>query len=153
MDINDKKKFFGAESKANYDSELSELDSDAESELDDLEKNYNQDDFICKNICPALAKIMGISVQTDKLSFNNWVQPTYSGLSNSKPIIKNINYNTNLIGDLDIIKNKIINYDNLNNKDLDFISELDSSDKFTLIKLFNQTNKDLVNNLLKILKK
>ncbi len=165
MNINNKKKYF--ESK--YNSDDSD-DSNNSTNSDDLnnsddqdqqfgypEENYNSlntDEFKCKNICPALAKLMGLSIQTENLPVNNWIQPTHSGLSNSEPIIKkNYIQNNNIVNHYNIIKKKIINYDNLDNEDLDFVSKLDSKDNFELIKLFNQTNKDLVNNLLKILKK
>ena len=151
---NDSKNYSKEDSKNDYMSneysDESELESESESEYlpDSNYNNYTENEFLCKNICPALAKIMGICVESNPIpTTNNWIQPTHSGLLNSEPIIKKKS------NQFDIIKNKIINYSNLDQYDMEFIFRLDDTDKFSIIKLFNDTNKDLIINLLKLVKK
>ena len=60
------------------DSEYSDSDCDTISEIGD-------DELACKNMDPALAKIMGIIVEETK---TDWTPPSHSGLNNSEKIIK-----------------------------------------------------------------
>ncbi len=60
---------------------------------DELSDNDNNDDeIICKNMDPSLARMLGFPVD-ESLYKSDWIPPKISGLSNSDKIIDNTNKN------------------------------------------------------------
>jgi len=110
-----------------------DYDESSESEYD--EEEY--DEILCKNLDPALAKLMGIIIEEQKET--DWKPPSKPGLDNSKEIISSF-YLTNKILDVDyftIIKDNIINYKKLTDTQLEYIKNLNNEKKFELIQLYD----------------
>lgn len=122
-----------------YSSDNKEGDSDyeysTESENEYEEKDDSQE-FQCKNMDPALAKLMGIIIEEQKFK-TDWKPPSKSGLGNSEKIIP---FNADMKDDdvFEIIKDDIIKYKRLSDKQLDYIKTLDSDKKFELIEIYNR---------------
>ena len=120
-------------------SEDSESDYDSEPKYrEDREEEYEE--LTCKNLDPALAKLMGIIIEEQKES--NWKPPSKSGLDNSERIISS-NYFTNTNNNFDVdyfktIKDNIINYKKLTEAQLEYIKKLNNEQKFELIQLYDR---------------
>jgi hypothetical protein len=112
-------------------------------ETDD-ETSYNESDdeqeLQCKNIDPALAKLMGIIIEKQELS--DWKPPSKSGLDNSNEILSSTYFkNQNIVNDIDfftVIKDDILNYKTLTTHQLDYIKNLNNQEQFELIQIYNQ---------------
>jgi hypothetical protein len=126
---------FNKSEEKEYDEESSESCYDEEIE-----------ELHCKNLDPALAKLMGIQIEEQKTT--DWIPPSKSGLDNSKEIIpsnyfKNNNkgFKSDLIEDdfdyFQIIKENILNYKPLTQKQLEYIKKQSNEHKFELIELYN----------------
>lgn len=109
-----------------------------DSESDSEENNEDEDNELhCKNIDPALAKLMGIIIE-EKANTNNycvWVPPTFSGLSNSVEIIPRKKEN-DLFAQ---IKDDIISYRTLSSRQLEYIKNMNSDQKYEMIQIYNKT--------------
>ena len=119
----------GYESK--YDYEESSESEEEEEEIQGLQ---------CKNIDPALAKLMGIIIEKQEVS--DWKPPSKSGLDNSSEILSSTYFkNQNIVNDIDfftVIKDDIINYKTLSTRQLDYIKNLNNQEQFELIQIYNQ---------------
>jgi hypothetical protein len=123
-------------------------DSDSDSDESDYEIGDNE--LYCKNINPALAKLMGIIIEEQKEI--DWKPPLKNGLDNSEQIIssnhfKDKSFINNDIDYFKVIKDDILNHKFLNDKQLEYIKNLNNQDKFELIQIYNKlinvTNKRL----------
>jgi len=125
-----------------YESE-SESESESEYESDD----YDDDTIRCKNLDPALAKLMGMIVEEQKNI--DWTPPAKSGLDNSKEIVSSMHFKPIRVeksqsrGDNDvdhftIIKRDILDYKTLSKEQLEYIQNLNNEDKFELIQIYNK---------------
>jgi hypothetical protein len=122
-----------------------ESESESESEY---ESEYDDDDTIrCKNLDPALAKLMGMIVEEQKNI--DWTPPATSGLDNSKEIVssmyfrpirieKSQRFENNDIDYFAIIKRDILDYKPLSKEQLEYIQNLNNENKFELIQLYNK---------------
>ena len=95
----------------------------------------------CRNMDPALAKLMGIIIEEQQIS--DWVPPSKSGLDNSKEIVSSSYFNNKgvSLNDVDffkVIKDDIINYKTLSDRQLNYIKNLNNEEKFELIKIYNR---------------
>lgn len=122
-------------------------DSDYSAEDDDSEfeesKSVESDsgELMCRNIDPALARLMGIIIEEQKQEIP-WKPPDKPGLDNSD----DISYSyclKNFMGMAEIdffkkIKDDIRNYQKLSDRQLDYIKDLNNSDKFELIEIYNE---------------
>ena len=118
-----------------------EGDSDDEYEYStESENEYEEKDdiqeFQCKNMDPALAKLMGIIIEEQKFK-TDWKPPSKSGLDNSEKIIS---FNKVMKDDdvFEIIKDDITKYKRLTDKQLEYIKTLDNDKKFELIEIYNK---------------
>lgn len=110
----------------------------------DDETSYNESDdeqeLQCKNIDPALAKLMGIIIEKQELS--DWKPPAKSGLDNSNEILSSTYFkNQNIVNDIDfftVIKDDILNYKTLTTRQLDYIKNLNNQEQFEIIQIYNQ---------------
>lgn len=113
------------------DSSESEKESDQEEEYGDIQ---------CKNLDPALAKLMGIIIEEQKEI--DWKPPLKSGLGNSKEIISSIYLkHPFLSNDIDyfaVIKHDILSYKTLTKDQIEYIKHLKNEDKFELIQIYNK---------------
>lgn len=113
------------------DSSESENESDQEEEYGDIQ---------CKNLDPALAKLMGIIIEEQKEI--DWKPPSKSGLDNSKEIISSIYlkhpFLSNEIDFFTVIKNDILSYKTLTKDQIEYIKHLNNEDKFELIQIYNK---------------
>ena len=129
------------ESKIKYDYNDSSEDEDEydEEEYDDEEVNG----LHCKNIDPALAKLMGIIIESQKSDEEiDWKPPSKCGLDNSKEIISSSYFqNKDMLDHIDffkVIKEDIIGYRTLTSRQLDYIKNLNNDEKFELIEIYNK---------------
>ena len=122
-----------------YSSDNKERESDyeysSESE-NEYEEKYDIQEFQCKNMDPALAKIMGIIIEEQKFK-TDWKPPSKSGLDNSEKIIS-FNSNMKEADFFELIKDDITKYKRLSDKQLDYIKTLDNDKKFELIEIYNR---------------
>ena len=122
-----------------YPSDNKERESDyeysSESE-NEYEEKYDIQEFQCKNMDPALAKIMGIIIEEQKFK-TDWKPPSKSGLDNSEKIIS-FNSNMKEADFFELIKDDITKYKRLSDKQLDYIKTLDNDKKFELIEIYNR---------------
>lgn len=112
----------------------SDYDS-SESEYDYEEKDESQE-FQCKNMDPALAKLMGIIIEEQKFA-TDWKPPSKSGLDNSEKIISFNKVKEDSVY-FEMIKDDISKYKKLSVKQLDYIKTLDNDKKFELIEIYNK---------------
>jgi len=120
------------------DSEYSEEDDDSEFEES---KSSDSGELMCRNIDPALARLMGIIIEEQKQEIT-WKPPEKPGLDNSD----GISYSyclKNYMGMAEIdffkkIKDDIRNYQKLSDRQLDYIKDLNNHDKFELIEIYNE---------------
>jgi hypothetical protein len=121
------------------DTDTDEDDDDDEDTDIGEDEEETSDELQCKNIDPALAKLMGIFIEEQK---TDWKPPLKSGLVNSSPIISSTYfYNQPILGSIDffkIIKDDIINYKKLTDKQLDYIKNLNNQEKYELIEIYNK---------------
>jgi len=116
-------------------------ESASDDESDDEKYSSEEDEEIqCKNIDPGLAKLMGIIIEEQRET--DWKPPSKSGLENSDKIISSVYFtNKNFIeNDIDyftVIKDNIINYKPLNEKQLEYIKNVNDEEKFELIQIYN----------------
>lgn len=120
--------------KKNYDSVKKIFDNDSEDESDDesatdSDGNDNSELF-CKNMDPALAKLMGIIIEEQKMS--DWTPPTKSGLDNSEAIVSSAYLK------IKVLERDILNHKTLNEKQLEYIKTLNNEDKLEIIHVYNQ---------------
>jgi hypothetical protein len=113
------------------------------------ESEYEEDDeeIKCKNLDPVLAKLMGLIIEEQKEII--WKPPMKPGLDNSEKIISS-NYckNSNLnIDFFKVIKDDIINYKKLTDRQLEYIKNLNNEEKFELIQLYDKMIEVTINNL------
>jgi hypothetical protein len=113
------------------------------------ESEYEEDDqeIKCKNLDPVLAKLMGIIIEEEKEIV--WTPPSKPGLDNSKEIISS-NYCKNSNYDVDffkVIKDDILNYKKLTDRQLEYIKNLNNEEKFELIQLYDKMIEVTINNL------
>ena len=128
----------------------SEYDESSESDYD-YDYDYDYDDCAqpkyrgdqeeyeelhCKNLDPALAKLMGIMIEEQKET--NWKPPAKSGLDNSERIISISSSKSVDVDFFNTIKENIINYKKLTDKQLEYIKNLNNEQKFELIQLYNR---------------
>ena len=118
--------------------EESEYEYSTEGEYEDEDDN---EDFQCKNMDPALARLMGIIIEEQKIK-TDWKPPSKSGLDNSEKIVSFATHlkDKGTIKDNDffeMIKDDIKHYNTLTDKQLDYIKGLDSDKKFELIEIYN----------------
>ena len=117
-----------------YYEESSEGDSGS-----DYENDHHE--FQCKNIDPALAKLMGIIIK-EQSETTDWKPPSKSGLDNSEEIVPSMYFqNKNVVNDIDffkIIKHNIINYKTLTDRQLEYIKNLNNAEKYELIEIYNK---------------
>lgn len=111
------------------DSEYSDSDCDTISEIGD-------DELACKNMDPALAKIMGIIVEETK---TDWTPPSHSGLNNSEKIIKDKEC------ELEKIIKKIEKFETLDLKELEFMKTTTNENKLKLIQSYNNIIQTIIN--------
>jgi hypothetical protein len=106
------------------------------------ESDYEQEtgNLTCKNLDPALAKLMGIIIEEQ--TEIDWKPPLKSGLDNSKEIFSSIYLqNKHSISEIDyfkIIKEDILNYKTLTKEQLEYIKTLTNEEKFELIQVYNK---------------
>jgi hypothetical protein len=119
-------------------------DDDDDITEDNTDDDNDDDEIKCKNIDPALARLMGILIEEQKEEQNtkiDWKPPSKSGLDNSNPIISsNYFYNQPALSYLDffkIIKDDILQYKKLTDKQLEYIKNLNNQEKFELIEIYN----------------
>lgn len=114
-----------------------DYEESSESDYDDDDEN---EELQCKNLDPALAKLMGIIIEEQKVT--DWNPPLKPGLDNSKEIVSSGYLKTNsILKDLDefkIIKDQIVNFRKLTDKQLDYIKNLNNEQKFELIQIYNK---------------
>jgi hypothetical protein len=113
------------------------------------ESEYEEDDeeIKCKNLDPVLAKLMGLIIEEQKEI--TWKPPMKPGLDNSEKIISSI-YLNNSNYDIDffkVIKDDIINYKKLTERQLEYIKNLNNEEKFELIQLYDKMIEVTINNL------
>ena len=113
-----------------------------ESEYEDESESESESEGLrCKNMDPALAKLMGIIIESQQEE-TDWIPPSKSGLDNSKEIIS-CNYfkNRETLDDIDffkVIKDDIINYKTLTDRQLHYIKNINNEEKFELIEIYNK---------------
>lgn len=121
----------------NYLRESKYNDSESESKSEE----ENDGELHCKNIDPALAKLMGIIIEENINTNNNvyeWVPPTFSGLSNSVEIIPRKKENDeNLM--FNQIKDDVMSYRTLSPKQLEYIKNMNNDQKYEMIQIYNKT--------------
>jgi hypothetical protein len=137
---------------SNENKQTGDYDYDYDSE-DSSESNYETEpeELQCKNLDPALAKLMGIIIEEQKEI--NWRPPVKPGLDNSEKIISNdyLKRNGLLVNDNDyfkVIKDNIVNYRTLSDKQLEYIKNLNNDQKFELIQIYNVIMNNTINALL-----
>jgi len=118
------------------DSDYSEEDDDSEFEES---KSLDSGELMCRNIDPALARLMGIIIEEQKQEIT-WKPPEKPGLDNSDGISYCLK---NYMGMAEIdffkkIKHDIRNYQKLSDRQLDYIKDLNNHDKFELIEIYNE---------------
>ena len=122
------------------DSDYSAEDDDSEfEESNSVESDSGE--LMCRNIDPSLARLMGIIIEEQKQEIP-WKPPEKPGLDNSD----GISYSyclKNFMGMAEIdffkkIKDDIRNYQKLSDRQLDYIKDLNNSDKFELIEIYNE---------------
>ena len=122
----------------NYLQESKYRDSDSDSYSEEEEEDG---ELHCKNIDPALAKLMGIIIEEKVNTHNNvheWVPPTFSGLSNSREIIPRKKENDeNAI--FSQIKDDVMSYRTLSPRQLDYIKNMNNDQKYEMIQIYNKT--------------
>ena len=124
----------------NYIQESKYRDSDSDSYSDseeEEEENEYDGELHCKNIDPALAKLMGIIIE-EKANTNNlceWVPPTFSGLSNSVEIIPR-KKEKDLFNQ---IKDDVMSYRTLTPRQLEYIKNMNNDQKYEMIQIYNKT--------------
>ena len=126
------------------ESEYSEAEyDDSESSEFDESKSIESDsgELRCRNIDPALARLMGIIIEEQKQEIT-WKPPEKPGLDNSDGI--SYSYcSRNYMGMVEIdffekIKDDIRNYRKLSDRQLDYIKDLNNNEKFELIEIYNE---------------
>jgi len=109
----------------------SESESEQEEEYGDIQ---------CKNLDPALAKLMGILIEEQKEI--DWKPPLKSGLDNSKEIVSSMylkhNFLSNEIDYFTVIKDDILSYKTLTKQQIEYIKHLNNEDKFEVIQIYNK---------------
>jgi hypothetical protein len=109
----------------------SESESEQEEEYGDIQ---------CKNLDPALAKLMGILIEEQKEI--DWKPPLKSGLDNSKEIVSSMylkhNFLSNEIDYFTVIKDDIRSYKTLTKQQIEYIKHLNNEDKFEVIQIYNK---------------
>ena len=118
-----------------------EYDESDDSDESDESDESDSGELRCRNIDPALAKLMGIIIEEQKQD-TIWKPPEKSGLDNSEGI--SYSYcSKNYMGMVEIdffkkIKDDIHNYRNLSVRQLDYIKDLNNDEKFELIEIYNK---------------
>ena len=114
-----------------FSNDSSESESEQEEEYGDIQ---------CKNLDPALAKLMGILIEEQKEI--DWKPPLKSGLDNSKEIVSSMylkhNFLSNEIDYFTVIKDDILSYKTLTQNQIEYIKHLNNEDKFELIQIYNK---------------
>ena len=109
----------------------SESESEQEEEYGDIQ---------CKNLDPALAKLMGILIEEQKEI--DWKPPLKSGLDNSKEIVSSMylkhNFLSNEIDYFTVIKDDILSYKTLTKQQIEYIKHLNNEDKIEVIQIYNK---------------
>ena len=111
---------------------MSSDDSDSESECYYDSDNGDQDEIICTNMNPQLAKLLGITVVDIEQSNQQWTPPASSGLSNSSRII---NDRPNEI--FEGIKTCIRTKRSLNEEQLEYVKNIDKDKLCEIIFIYN----------------
>lgn len=131
--------YYNNNNESDTDTEISSeysLDADEPNDYDN--DNLN---FICKNVDPFLAKLMGIIIEEEK-NHTDWKPPTTHGLDNSKEIIhQNYFHNRTMLEHIDlfdVIKNDIANFRKLSQEKLDYIKNLNHDEKCEIIMIYNE---------------
>jgi hypothetical protein len=114
-----------------FSNDSSESESEQEEEYGDIQ---------CKNLDPALAKLMGILIEEQKEI--DWKPPLKSGLDNSKEIVSSMylkhNFLSNEIDYFTVIKDDILSYKTLTKQQIEYIKHLNNEDKFEVIQIYNK---------------
>jgi len=104
------------------------------------DEEYNNDELHCKNMDPALAKLMGIIMEEQ--NGLDWKPPSKSGLDNSDKIISSTYFTKkDLLHNVDylnVIKDDILSYKTLSERQLEYIKNLNNEDKFEVIQTYNK---------------
>ncbi|MBI95531.1 hypothetical protein CL656_00045 [bacterium] len=111
------------------------------SEYSETESEYeNEDDLMCTNLDPILAKLMGIIVDDNIIDNEVWVPPSTHGLSNSESLINDdYTYFQN-------IKENIIKGNKLSNNEIEYIKTSTNKEKMEIIELYNNISSVINNN-------
>lgn len=132
-----------------YDEKRDSITSSENSNTDDStiyeDQNEEKEELLCRNIDPVLAKLMGITIEEQKEI--DWKPPEKSGLTNSERIIPN--HETH---DFKNIKNTILDYKPLSEKQIDYIKYLDKEETIELIQTYDKVLKEIRNSIKHTLK-
>lgn len=112
---------------------------DTESEEGECYESDNEDDneIMCTNMDPQLAKLLGITLDTEESqeeSQTKWTPPSTFGLSNSNRII---NDRSNEI--FEEIKTCVLMKQTLNDEQLDYIKHIDKDKLYEIIFIYNNS--------------
>jgi hypothetical protein len=84
---------------------------------------------------------MGIIIK-EQSEIIDWKPPSKSGLDNSEEIVPSMYFqNKNVVNDINffnVIKNNIINYKTLSERQLEYIKNLNNEEKYELIEIYNK---------------
>ena len=100
---------------------------------EDDDDNDDENEIMCTNMDPQLAKILGLHVEIE-LSDDKWTPPTTHGLNNSDRIINDLNNKNNLFEE---IKKRIVTKQNLNDEQLNYIKTIDKDKLCEIINTYN----------------
>jgi hypothetical protein len=132
-----------------YDEKRDSITSSENSNTDDTTiyegQNEEKEELLCRNMDPVLAKLMGITIEEQKEI--DWKPPEKSGLDNSERIIPN-----DEIRDFNNIKNTILDYKSLSEKQIDYIKYLNNEETIELIKTYDKVLKEIRNSIKHTLK-
>lgn len=112
---------------------------ETESEEEQYYESDNEDDneIMCTNMDPQLAKLLGITLDTEESqeeSQTKWTPPSTFGLSNSNRII---NDRSNEI--FEEIKTCVLMKQSLNDEQLDYIKHIDKDKLYEIIFIYNNS--------------
>jgi hypothetical protein len=133
MDINDE--YFEYEYDSNDDYNLQE----EKYENDKLEETIDDDRLYCKNLCPQLAKVMGIKIKNND-DINNKYNDNNDNSNND--IIKITKfcrqYYKNSFDYIQVIKDDIRNFRKLEPPQLEYIKNMDNIQKNSILEILHE---------------
>jgi hypothetical protein len=98
----------------------------------------SEEEIQCRNMDPALAKLLGIIVEEQKET--DWKPPEKPGLENSREIVSALYFQDKPL-DIDyfaILKDCIANHKKLTDRQLDYVKNLGHEEKYELLQLYNR---------------